>query len=157
MFTLLKLYNFLHLVCAVAWIGGMIFINVVFMPRLAVIAPQERGKLVGAVSKRFSIVAWTCAVIMLVTGYLKTPEGLLFETGSVYGAMLTIKHVLVLLMLLFGIMLSFVLAPKISRLAPKSGEPPSAEFITTQKTLSFFSVANTVLGVLVIVCIALMR
>jgi len=149
--------NFLHLIATVAWIGGMIFMNLILMPSQAAIAPQERGKLVGAVAKKFSILAWISVIILLVTGIIKTPSGMMFNQDSNFGLWLTIKHVIIILMIIIGLYISLGLAPKLNKLIPKSGEQPSAEFVKTQNMLKTLAVVNMTFGILVLFAISMMQ
>ena len=149
--------NFLHLLAAVTWIGGMIFMNIIFMPSQTVIAPQERGKIVGSVAKRFSILAWLSVVILLITGIIKTPSGMMFNPGSGFGLWLTIKHVIIILMIVIGLYISLGLAPKINKLIPNPGEQPSQVFIKTQNLLKLLGLTNMILGILILVTISMMQ
>jgi uncharacterized membrane protein len=149
--------DFLHLLATVAWIGGAIYMNLVLMPALNAIEPPARGKLMGAVSKRFTILAWSSIVVILITGYLKTPTGMLFNTTETYGITLTVKHVLVLTMVVLAFLIMVVVVPKVNALAPKAGEKPSSEFIQAQKLLPRLSVTATLLGIVVLLCVVLLK
>jgi uncharacterized membrane protein len=149
--------DFLHLLATVAWMGGAIYTNLVLMPSLNAIEPPARGKLMGAVSKRFTILAWSSIVVLLVTGYMKTPTGMLFNTTEAYGMTLTVKHILFLSMVALASLIMLVVVPKMNALAPKSGEKPSNEFIRAQKLLPRLSVTATVLGIVVLLCVALLK
>lgn len=149
--------DFLHLLATVTWVGGMIYINLALMPALTAIDPPQRGKLMGAAGKRFAILAWSSVLILIITGYMKIPAGMLFETSTGYGLTLTVKHLAILVMMIVGIYISMVIVPKMGTLAPKGGEPPSPAFIKVQKSLPVLSIANMVLGVLVLFCVALLR
>ena len=41
--SLLQFYSILHLLSAVTWIGGMIFVNFALVPGIADMAPEQRG------------------------------------------------------------------------------------------------------------------
>ncbi len=149
------LNNFLHLLVAVIWIGGMIFINVVLMPSLLTAEPSERGKIMGTVSKRFTIVSWTSMLFLLVTGLIKTPEEMLVNTTNSYGLMITVKHILFLIMIIIGSIITFVMAPRMRKFAPKSGEKPSDEFVKAQNNLKMLSFINMVLGIIVLFAVSI--
>jgi uncharacterized membrane protein len=146
----------LHLLATVLWIGGMAFIILVLEPSLATVDPAARGKIMGTVGKRFSMVAWASVIVLLVTGFLKTPEGLLFDTSEGYGMTLFLKHIVVLLIILIGLRISLVLVPRSQREAPQAGQPPSATFLKTQRQFRFLSRANFALGVIVLILIAIL-
>jgi uncharacterized membrane protein len=149
--------DFLHLLATAVWIGGMIYSIFVLMPSLTAIEPPQRGKLMGLTGKRFSFFAWGSVVVLLITGYLKTPEEMLFDTSTTYGMTLMLKHLAILLMIIFGILIAFVIVPKIGKLAPKPGEPPSPDFLMAQKQLPVFAITNTILGIAVLLFVALLR
>jgi uncharacterized membrane protein len=147
----------LHLLATVAWLGGGIYINLVLMPSLNAIDPPAGGKLMAAASKRFTILAWSSIIVILVTGYLKTPTGMLFNTTETYGITLTVKHALVLTMVVLAFLIMAVVVPKVNALAPKPGEKPSSEFIKAQKQLPRLSVTATILGIVVLLCVVLLK
>ena len=121
--------DFFHLLATVAWIGGMIYNAAVFPGLIGAVEPSNRGRVMGVMAKRFTILAWGSILILLVTGVLKTPSSLLFDTVSAYGLILTVKHVMIILMIIFGLMITFVFAPKPRRFIPPPGSGPSPEII----------------------------
>jgi uncharacterized membrane protein len=153
--TLLQFYSILHLLAVIVWLGGMIFMNLILMPGTTVLDPQQRGKLTGVVAKRFSIAAWISVIVLLITGGLKTPPGMMFAPASHYGGVLMIKHILIIIVLIIGLTISFGVAPKLSKLAPKPGEAPSPEFISAQKKLKVLGTTNMILGVCIVIIISL--
>ena len=153
--SLLQFYTILHLLAVVTWIGGMIFVNLSLMPSIADMPPEQRGAVMGRVTKRFSIISMICILVLLITGFLKVPEGMLFAPASHYGLVLLIKHILVLIIIILGLYISFGLSPKIRKLAPKPGEAPSPEFISAQKTLGTLAFTNMIIGILIIIVISL--
>lgn len=147
--------NFIHLLTAVIWIGGMIYTNIVFMPSLSVIEPSQRGAILGAVAKRFTIVSWTSILVLLVSGFFKTPGEMLFTTSNSYGLMITIKHIIFLVMIVFGALITFKFAPVLRKGAPGPGEKPSAKFLDAQKKLKILSTTNMILGIGVLLAVSL--
>jgi uncharacterized membrane protein len=153
--TMSTLIDFLHLLATAIWIGGMIFNKLIFMPALKAIEASQRGKMLGAAAGRFVIFAWSSIVILLITGYVKTPDGMLFDMSDSYGTALTVKHVAFLAMIIIGILLSLVLVPKMKKLAPQPGEGPSGEFMQLQKKMSLLATVNMLLGIVALFCVAL--
>ncbi len=149
--------NFLHLLATVTWIGGMIFMTLVLFPSQTAIDPGQRGKLFGAIVKRFLIIVWASIIILLLTGLYKTPQSMLFNPEVRFGLWLTIKHIVILLMIFFGLLITFVLSPKLRKLAPKPGEQPSQEFIKTQKNMTLVARTNMTLGIIVLFCVSMMQ
>ncbi len=110
--TLLQFYSMLHLLAVITWLGGMLFMNLVLMPGMSVLEPMQRGMLTGAVAKRFSILAWSSVIVLIITGILKTPPGMMFAPQSHYGGVLLIKHILILIGIIIGLNISLGVAPK---------------------------------------------
>ncbi|MFQ6089024.1 MAG: DUF4149 domain-containing protein [Candidatus Methanofastidiosia archaeon] len=148
--------DFLHTLATVTWIGGMIYANLVLMPSLEAIDPAQRGKLLGAAIKRFTILAWSSIIVLLVTGILITPSGMLFDISTFYGKVLTLKHVLIFVMIVIGVRVTFVLGPKMKALAPKPGEKPPPEIPKLQNQLEMLALINMILGILVLLCVAIL-
>ncbi len=143
--------NVLHILATAVWIGGASFVHFILKPASRAIDAQQAGKLFGLVAQRFSKVAWGSIITLLITGYLKTPNGLMFDTSSEMGVMLTIKHILVAGVLVVGLTIGLYVVPKMQKAAPKPGEAPSATFIGYQNKLNTFASLNLVLGVLVVI------
>ena len=51
---------FLHILSAIIWIGGMLFLALVVVPTTRGLPPSERAALFGAVGRRFRRVGWIC-------------------------------------------------------------------------------------------------
>jgi uncharacterized membrane protein len=143
--------NFLHLLATAVWIGGMIYIHIVLQPALKVVDPPQAGKLFGTAAKRFSIAAWTSVVVLLITEYMKTPDGLLFDSTSEAGLVLLVKHVCVLAMIVAGLGIGFYVVPNLQKYAPEPGKQPPEGFIRSQRVLKVLSTSNLILGLLVLV------
>jgi uncharacterized membrane protein len=146
--------DFLHNLAGVIWIGGIIYANVVLMPAMPVIDASERGKLVGAVVKRFTVLSWLCIVVLIGTGIVKALSPDMADISQDDHLILSIKYTLFAGMLLLGIFLTFVLGPKMKKLTPAPGEKPSPEFINVQKRLTAVAFANMILGILVFFAMA---
>lgn len=92
--------TWIHLICSAIWVGGSLFIAIVFAPVLKTMAPsvQERLQIMIKVGRRFNKVAIPALLILIATGIwnsqqmLSKPE---FLFSSSYGTMLLIKMFLV--------------------------------------------------------------
>ena len=153
--SILQFYSILHLLAAVVWIGGMIFMNLILMPGLNALEPQQRGPVIAVAAKRFTVAVWVCFIILLITGGLKVPPGMMFAPESHYGEILMIKHIIILLALIIGLVISLSVAPKVIKLAPKPGEAATAEFLSAQKMLKTLSATNMILGIIIVIVISL--
>jgi uncharacterized membrane protein len=148
--------NIVHILSTAVWIGGAFFIHFVLQPSLNQIDTQQSGKLMGIISKRFSITAWICLVLLIITGYLKTPHALLFNITTDVGLYLAIKHLLIILVVVSGLVIGLYVVPNLRKSAPTTGEVPSATFIQYQKKLSNLATFNLVLGILIVVFASLL-
>ncbi len=93
--------SWIHLVAAAIWVGGSIFIGIVFSPILKTITTsiEERIQIMIKVGKRFNKIAVPSLIILMITGLynshlLLSKPDLLMATS--YGIFLTIKIILVI-------------------------------------------------------------
>lgn len=142
--------QFAHLLATAAWIGGMIFMKAILVPSLAVLEPPQRGRLMGAVARRFTALAWTSTALLAATGLLKTPNGLLGDTTTDVGLLLTVKVALFAAMVVVGLVITFAVAPKLASLAPGPGAAPAPAYVRAQKALDALSTVNAFLGLVVV-------
>ena len=93
--------TWIHLMAAAIWLGGSLFIGIVFSPLLKTMTDslEERMKIMIRVGKRFNKIAVPALIILMITGLysshvlLSKPE-LLVSTS--YGMFLIIKIILVI-------------------------------------------------------------
>lgn len=93
--------TWIHLVSSAIWVGGSLFIAVVFAPVLKTMSYtiEERIQIMIKVGRKFNKIALPSLIILAVTGiynsqhFLTNPE-LLFSTT--YGMILTVKIILVI-------------------------------------------------------------
>lgn len=154
--TVTTIINFIHLLAAVTWIGAGIFINIILNPSLRALEPMQAGKLMGSVSKRMIRISWMSALLLVVTGFMKIPHTMLFNFNSVYASVITLKLCLVLIVLIFASLITFVYAPKIIKFSPQAGENPSEDFINSQKKLKVISALSTITGVIIILLVSIL-
>ncbi|MCH7757048.1 MAG: CopD family protein [Thaumarchaeota archaeon] len=97
--------TWIHLMAASIWVGGSLFIGIVFSPLLKTIAPstEERIQIMIRIGKRFNKIAVPSLIILVVTGLYNSQMLLsnpyLLMTTS-YGTFLTIKIVLVIALII---------------------------------------------------------
>ena len=97
--------TWIHLIAATIWVGGSIFIGIIFSPILKTIttSTEERIQIMIKVGKRFNKVAVPSLIILMITGLynshlLLSKPDLLMATS--YGIFLTIKVVLVIALII---------------------------------------------------------
>lgn len=97
--------TWIHLVAAAIWVGGSLFIGIVFSPLLKTMTDslEERMKIMIRVGRRFNKIAVPSLIILMATGLysshvlLSKPE-LLVATS--YGTFLIIKIILVIVLII---------------------------------------------------------
>ena len=106
--------TWIHLIAASIWVGGSIFIGIVFSPILKSITTsiEERIQIMIKVGKRFNKIAIPSLIILMVTGlytsypFLSNPH--LLETS--YGTFLVVKIALVI-----GLIITYAIHVRIIR------------------------------------------
>jgi putative copper export protein len=68
--TLSLLARSLHVLAAIVWIGGMLFIALVLVPVVRRLEPAERARLVHTIGMRFRAVGWIALGLLLLSGLL---------------------------------------------------------------------------------------
>lgn len=116
---------FLHLLAAVVWVGGLLFLALVAIPVLRGLADRQRAELVARMGERFRPVAWACIGLLISTGVLNLAyRGVSWEsvlTGqlwqSPFGQILAWKLTLVALLVALSAWHDFFLGPRSTQLA----------------------------------------
>ena len=119
---MLRLALFLHIISAIFWVGGMLFLVAVVAPYLKSLPdPADRAKIYQVVGKQYRFWGWVAIITLLVSGpailyflYGIPPGGIvspaLHSTG--FGRTLAIKLSLVALIVLSSLVHDFWLGPK---------------------------------------------
>ncbi len=151
----------IHLVCSAIWVGGSLFIALVFAPILKTMAPsvEERLQIMIKVGRRFNKVAVPALLILIATGIwnshqiLNKPD-LLF--GTTYGTVLIIKMLLVV-----GFLGSFALHVRIIRKDVEDKimrkELSQEQIIKLRKKIIIIGEITVVLSVLVLLLAAILN
>ncbi|MGZ3583580.1 MAG: copper resistance protein CopC, partial [Ktedonobacterales bacterium] len=117
--------DILHLLCEAAWVGGLLYIGVVFLPALQTLTSDQRARVLALGLPEFSAIAIVGALILATTGSLSTTIHLTsitqFLTTS-YGRTLAIKIELFLVMVAISAYHAFFLRPRLAQaLTAKQG------------------------------------
>lgn len=145
--------DWLHLLGAATWVGGLIFIVTVFYPVVNQLDPKERAKAIQLMANRFRILVTIAVILLVTTGPMNLPSGYTWSTihnSKTYFTWLMIKLTFVVIMLVLGFSVPFYLSPKANRLAPQPGEKPSPEFLKTSKQILLVTHMVTGLGILIL-------
>ncbi|MBE9532175.1 MAG: DUF4149 domain-containing protein [Proteobacteria bacterium] len=118
---ILKLSLFLHVLSAIFWIGGMLFLSLIIVPfLLALKSPQEKSAVYRKIGPKYRTLAWVAIVVLLITGPINlyllgiNPAQILdpefLATG--YGKALLIKLILVFALVSSSLLHDFWVGPK---------------------------------------------
>jgi putative copper resistance protein D len=109
----------LHLLAAVSWIGGMIFLSLVLAPlvRSRKAAPEFMA-LFRSAALRFRPVVWIAIAVLLATGpMLLALRGIPITSPASWPGIVTVKLTLVGLLLGLTVLHDLVLGPRVSRVS----------------------------------------
>lgn len=117
----LTLSLFFHIAATVIWIGGILLITFLVVPELnrALTEQPALHQLLTRLRVRFTIVGNLALTVLIVTGLLQMStdpnyEGLL-RFSNRWSQALLLKHVLIIVMALCGLLLQFAVAPALER------------------------------------------
>ena len=117
----LTLSLFFHIAATVIWIGGILLITFLVVPELnrALAEQPALHQLLTRLRARFTIVGNLALAVLIVTGLLQMStdsnyEGLL-RFSNRWSQALLLKHILIIVMALCGLLLQFAVAPALER------------------------------------------
>jgi uncharacterized membrane protein len=126
----------LHILAAIVWIGGMVFLGVVLVP---VLRQDEfkhiRTPMLYETALRFRWAGWVMLGLLVVTGFLNVglrgyPCSALLSAGfwqSTWGTLLAWKLVLVTIVLGMSAVHDFMLGPRTVKVLESNPDAPEAE------------------------------
>jgi uncharacterized membrane protein len=153
------LLSFIHNLATIIWIGGM-FINIlVFMPTAKkVLDPDNNGRLMQTVMKRFRIVVYTSIVILGVTGIplkIVNPNYInIINFENQWEIVSFVKHLFYGLLTLLAIYNFEIVSPKMGRLAK---EGPSPKLAALQNQLKLTGILAMFSALVILVLSSMMR
>lgn len=144
---------FIHILSAVIWIGGMIFIAMIVVPvTRKPLFENIKTPLIQTMGERFRTVGWICLALFLITGYLNIGfKGLGWDTifysafwKSYFGRVLHGKLMLFGIILILSAIHDFVIGPKATRILQQNSADPKG--IKLRKSASWFARINLLLA-----------
>lgn len=125
----------IHVLAAMVWIGGSLFLVLVFMPVVRHIESKSMASsLLRRGALKFRRIGWICLVILILTGILNLGfrgygwarlfDGSLF--AGAFGRILAVKLSLVLSILIISLLHDFLLGPRAAELILKDPDSPEA-------------------------------
>ena len=121
---MMVLLVWLHLLAAVAWIGGMLFLSVVLVPVLKLESfASQKAVLFRATAWRFRVVVWGAIAVLLFTGpLLLHQKGIPIMDPSGWPPVLTIKLGLVTILLFLTLTHDLIIGPLVGRIIQLTAE-----------------------------------
>jgi len=145
----------IHVLAAMIWLGGMLFLAVVGAPVLRRVESAElRTRIFRDMGVRFRRTGWVCIATLVLTGILNLRfRGVLHEAilgspdfwGSPYGRSLAVKLGAVAGMVALAAIHDFVHGPRASGL--EAGTPQA---LASRRRAALLGRANALLGIVVI-------
>lgn len=147
----------LHMAATIVWIGGLFYMAVIVNPALERL-PEQRGRLAEDMRRRFQPLAWLSLFVLIGTGLLQMSgnpnyDGL-FAFSNPWSRSILAKHIAIGVMVLVAAYQTWVLNPRLSRLALKQEVAASDQVANELSRLNRVSLA---FGILVLGLTALAR
>lgn len=111
---------YIHIIGAIIWVGGILFLGFVAVPATRHMPTQERGQLLDALGRRFRVLGYAVLTIIAITGILQAGfqgatvanvlDGSFFATR--FGKVLGIKLIFVVLMVAVSSVHDFYIGPR---------------------------------------------
>ncbi|HEX6994449.1 MAG TPA: DUF4149 domain-containing protein [Gammaproteobacteria bacterium] len=148
----------LHILAAIVWIGGMVFLGAILIPilRRGAAAQGQYAELIRLTGTRFRNVGWACLVILVLTGLVNlTRWGVGFEQlssarfwASPWAHILGTKLVLVVAALAISAVHDFVVGPRATRTLREA--PGSKEAGRLRRAAGWMGRANLLIAVVIV-------
>ena len=145
----------LHLLAAIVWIGGTVFLAAVVIPvtRRSITPPQEGARVLGLVARRFRVVSWAAVAVLigsglyLVTGHWGVTPSVFFTGEGWFINVLRAKVGLVLAVLALSLVHDLYLGPRMAaRMEVRGpGGQPSPEAQRTRRVVIRLARVNMLL------------
>lgn len=113
-----SLIVWLHLVGAISWIGGMVFLSIVLVPifRREPVASQKTVLFLN-IARRFRVMVWGVIAVILFTGLLLLHQrGISIADPSRWPTILAVKLGLVGILLLMTLAHDLIIGPRVGRI-----------------------------------------
>ena len=149
---LLIITAWIHVLFAIAVIGGGFFNLYVLGPQLKLLQPSDAAKITMAVGKSFIVLVWTSIAGLFVTGIIRSAYvgfSKAFGFGDSYGITMNIK------LILFAVII--INAFLITKTARKIQSTPPQERQPLGKKIRTLSTANAPLGIAIVLLAVILR
>lgn len=148
----------LHVLAAVTWIGGMIFLSLVLAPlvRGRKAAPEFMA-LFRSAALRFRPIVWAAIAVLLATGpILLSLRGIQVTSPTSWTGIVTVKLMLVALLLLLTLLHDLVFGPQVSRVSAIPNSQRTAGEQVVFKTARWLPRLSLLIGLAVMITAAML-
>lgn len=148
----------LHILAAVSWIGGMIFLSLVLAPlvRGRTAAPEFMA-LFRSAALRFRPLVWVAISVLLATGpMLLSQRGIHMTNPASWPGIVTAKLTLVALLLFLTLLHDLVLGPQVSRVSAIPASQRTAGEQVVFKTARWLPRLSLVIALAVVIVAAIL-
>lgn len=155
--TLYLLSVWIHILSAIVWIGGMVFLSLVVVPvaRRAELRGQI-GSLLRWTGRRFRWIGWICFLLFILTGIINLSyrgydwgdlwSGALW--GGSFGQTLALKLALVAVIMAMSVVHDFLVGPRATALMDRN--PIAKETRRWRRAASWFGRVSLLLALIVV-------
>ena len=156
----MALVRWVHLFGAIVWLGGLFFYLMILMPSLRDFDPAQGRRLSQLVGLRFRVVSLACMAALLVSGLWLVSQilqGLSLAEwffSSTYSKALGLKILVALIAMGNGLILGFVLSPKLVDALEAHDEPRA---LAIGRTMGILTGIGFLLGIVITACVAVLR
>ncbi|MBO8129703.1 MAG: hypothetical protein H0Z39_11010 [Peptococcaceae bacterium] len=115
----------LHVLSAVAWVGGIVYHQVAVKPALKILDRSEAKAVNLSAARKFSIFTWASFILLAITGFsavYQHREALFPITAELAGLVLAFKLLLVAVLFTIFIVQAYSFSPRIRALMQRAGE-----------------------------------
>jgi putative copper export protein len=145
----------LHVLAAVIWIGGMLFLSLVAVPVLRQVdSPLLRADLFRKMARRFRRLVWICIAVLILTGIVNVAYYGNTTPGSPYLKVLGIKLGLFAVLVALGMTHDFIIGPRAARAQSRDGLSPTGTDLLMVQLAPWVGRLNLLLGVIILVLAA---
>ena len=147
----------IHIMAAVSWIGGALFLAFIIFPSMR--SPElkvQRGQIVRLIGKRLRVSGWIAFALLSITGCFNIvfrfgTEAIMMKSFWIQGAglMLALKLILFSFIIAISLYHDFVVGPKST--AASKENPGSPKAIALRKQAAFHGRINILLGIIVLI------
>ncbi len=122
-FSIWAWIRWIHLISAITWIGGQLFILIVLLPIMRTSLPRnERTLLFAQVGRRYAVLSWIALALLVVTGVLNGERrGIDWARlpDSSYGRILLVKLIFVAIVIVITLVHALYFGRRITEIAER--------------------------------------